>query len=498
MSRKWRLIRFGILSFLGSLLLSLALATPSQSHWADLSVADIVVGETTAQITLTFPTGLIVSADDNRDGQLSADEVRKHQAELESFLGDRIRLTDATGTSGVLTVKPSATATLPSNLKATAGTHSTMQLIYTWLQPVKGVKLDYDLFLPGVSTAHCLTTVSYRGQTQTTILQPDSQDLALMQAAPWYLTGSVPLAIAACFVWGAMHALSPGHGKTIVGAYLVGENATAQQAVFLGLTTTITHTAGVFALGLVTLFLSNFILPEQLYPWLSFLSGLIVVDIGLRLLSRRLQGFTWFKKIFSSHSHDDDHSHEHLPTHSHHHSPDHSHEHLPTHSHHHSPDHSHEHLPADSHHHSHDHPPAQAHQHPHDHSHQHSSTRSLSTHSHLPPGADGSPVTWRSLLALGISGGMVPCPSALVVLLSMVAIGQAGFGLVLVSAFSLGLAGTLTMLGVLLVNARRLFERVPTQFRFARVLPAMSALFITLLGLGISAQAVMQIGLVKI
>jgi len=102
------------------------------------------------------------------------------------------------------------------------------------------------------------------------------------------------------------------------------------------------------------------------------------------------------------------------------------------------------------------------------------------------------------LLALGISGGMVPCPSALVVLLSMVAIGQAGFGLVLVSAFSLGLAGTLTMLGVLLVNARRLFERVPTQFRFARVLPAMSALFITLLGLGISAQAVIQIGLVKI
>lgn len=480
MSRKWRLIRFGILSFLGSLLLSLALATPSQAHWADLSVADIVVGETTAQITLTFPTGLIASADDNRDGQLSATEVRKHQAELQTFLSDRIRLTDVTGTSGILTVKPSATAALPSNLKATAGTHSTMQLIYTWLQPVQGVKLDYDLFLPGVSTAHCLTTVSYRGQTQTTILRPDSQDLALMQTAPWYLTGSVPLAIAACFVWGAMHALSPGHGKTIVGAYLVGENATAQQAVFLGLTTTITHTAGVFALGLVTLFLANFILPEQLYPWLSFLSGLIVVDIGLRLLINRLRSFPWFKKIFSIHS-ADHHSHDHLTVHSH--------EHLPTHSHSHSPAHSHDHVTA----HSHDHPPTQSHQHAHDHSDQHSSA-----HSHLPPGADGSPVTWKNLLALGISGGMVPCPSALVVLLSMVAIGQAGFGLVLVSAFSLGLAGTLTLLGVLLVNARRLFERVPTQFRFARVLPAMSALFITLLGLGISAQAVMQIGLVKL
>ena len=101
MSRKWRLIRFGILSFLGSLLLSLLLATPSQAHWADLSVADIAVGETTTQMTLTFPTGLIASADDNRDGQLSPDEVRKHQAELQSFLSDRIRLTDATGTPGI-------------------------------------------------------------------------------------------------------------------------------------------------------------------------------------------------------------------------------------------------------------------------------------------------------------------------------------------------------------------------------------------------------------
>ncbi|MBM0741988.1 sulfite exporter TauE/SafE family protein [Phormidium sp. CLA17] len=474
MSRKWRLVRFSILSFIGSLVLSLVLATPSQAHWADLAVADIVVNETTAQITLTFPTGLIASADDDRDGQLSAVEVRKHQAELQTFLGDRIRLTDAIGTSGVLKVEPSATTTLPSSLKATTGTHSTMQLIYTWSQPVQGVKLDYDLFLPGVSTAHCLVTVSYKGQTQTAILRPESQELALMQTAPWYLTGSVPLAIAGCFVWGAMHALSPGHGKTIVGAYLVGETATPQHALFLGLTTTITHTIGVFALGLVTLFLANFILPEQLYPWLSFISGLIVVDIGLRLLHRRLQSFTWFKKIFSSPSHTSDHSYEHLPAHSHHSVPDHSH------------------------HHSHEHSSAQSDHHSHDHSHHSTSAHSHQAHSHLPPGADGSPVTWKNLLALGISGGIVPCPSALVVLLSMIALGQVGFGLVLVSAFSLGLAGTLTILGLLLVSARRLFERVPTQLRFARVLPTMSALFITLLGLGISAQAVMQIGLVKL
>ncbi|HAJ62896.1 MAG TPA: ABC transporter permease, partial [Cyanobacteria bacterium UBA8543] len=100
-------------------------------------------------------------------------------------------------------------------------------------------------------------------------------------------------------------------------------------------------------------------------------------------------------------------------------------------------------------------------------------------------------------LVLGISGGLVPCPSALVLLLSTIALGRVGFGLLLVLVFSLGLAATLTGLGLLLVGARRLFERVPTQIRLVRILPAVSALFVTLLGLGITTQALMQIGLVK-
>jgi ABC-type nickel/cobalt efflux system permease component RcnA len=98
---------------------------------------------------------------------------------------------------------------------------------------------------------------------------------------------------------------------------------------------------------------------------------------------------------------------------------------------------------------------------------------------------------------LGISGGLVPCPSALVLLLSSIALGRVGFGLVLVFVFSLGLAGTLTGLGLLLVGARRLFERLPTQVRLVRVLPTVSALFVTLLGLGITTQALLQIGMVK-
>ena len=116
----------------------------------------------------------------------------------------------------------------------------------------------------------------------------------------------------------------------------------------------------------------------------------------------------------------------------------------------------------------------------------------------MPPGGDGSPVTWRSLLALGVSGGLLPCPSALVVLLSAIALGRIGFGLVLVLAFSLGLAGTLTAIGLLLVYTGRLVERLPAQGRWLRLVPAASALFIALAGTGIAAQALVQIGLIRL
>ncbi len=431
----WRRYRLGIILFFGSLLLSITFAAPSLAHWADLAVAEIMVGETETQITLTIPTGLVALADDNQDSQLSAAEVKSHQAELETFLGDRIRLTDGKH-NGTLTVTP--LETVPQNLKVTANTHSTLQLAYSWLQPVQALKMQYDLFLPEAPAARCLATVFQSGQTQNFIFSPQNQQISLMKGSIWQPAGSFLIATLGSFVWGAMHAMSPGHGKTIVGAYLVGARATAQQAVFLGLTTTITHTIGVFALGLVALFASQYILPEQLYPWLSCISGLIVIVIGVNLFISRIRSAQLLKRSHLGHSHADQHHH-----------------------------------------------------HDHDHKHSHGS------HSHLPPGTDGSPVTWRSLMVLGISGGLVPCPSALVVLLSSIALGRIGFGLVLVLAFSLGLAGVLTALGLLLVRAKRLFERLPTQ-QWVRVLPAVSALFIALLGLGITTQALMQIGLVKL
>ena len=260
---------------------------------------------------------------------------------------------------------------------------------------------------------------------------------------------TVLFAVLISFVWGAMHALTPGHGKTIVGAYLVGSRGTARHALYLGLTTTITHTLGVFALGFITYLASEFIVPEQLYPWLSFLSGLFVVVLGLNMCITRLREARKFQPVQSRqysihvHQHDDYvHPHDH---------------------------------------------------HPHDHDHHEGHT-----HSHMPPGADGSPVTWRSILALGISGGILPCPSALIVLLSAIALGRIGFGLLLVVAFSVGLAGVLSAIGILFVYAGRLFQFSSKQSWLFRLLPAASALIITLAGLGITARALIQIGWIRL
>jgi ABC-type nickel/cobalt efflux system permease component RcnA len=260
---------------------------------------------------------------------------------------------------------------------------------------------------------------------------------------------TVLISLAIAFVWGGLHALSPGHGKTIVGAYLVGSRSKFQHAFLLGLTVTLTHTAGVFALGLLTLGTSQLLPIEQVYPWLSLVSGVLVTAIGLKLLINRLQGIQilqqWGLKLNPL-----------TPAHAHH-----SHAH-----HHHSHAHHHDHS-CNHHHHSHD----------------------GYTHSHLPLNSDGTSMSWSSLLALGVSGGLLPCPSALVVLLGAIAVGRIGFGLALVSVFSLGLAGVLTAIGLILVYAKHWFEKLQFQSSPIKLLPTMSALLITLIGIGISTQA---------
>jgi nickel/cobalt transporter (NicO) family protein len=224
-----------------------------------------------------------------------------------------------------------------------------------------------------------------------------------------HLSALVILAsLAAALFWGAAHALSPGHGKTIITAYLVGQRGTPAQAALLGLVVTITHTIGVFALGLVTLALSQLIVPDTLYPWLNLVSGLLVVGIGVAVLRARLR---------------------HRSRHAHHH------------------------------HHHHD---------------QHGNSL-------------------RSLLAVGVSGGLLPCPSALVVLLAAISLHRIAFGLVLILAFSAGLALTITGIGLVAVLARDTFRRVGFDGPLVRLLPAASALVILAAGLAMTVRAVPKV-----
>jgi ABC-type nickel/cobalt efflux system permease component RcnA len=399
--------------------------------------------------------------------------------------------------------------------------------------------------------------------------------------------------LAASIVLGMFHALSPGHGKTVVAAYLVGSRGTARHAVFLGVTVTITHTIGVFALGLITLFASQYILPEKLYPWLGLLSGLIVLGMGLalfraRLNSARLKGPTAGLLESAGHTHTHaghEHSHTHNDSHTHDRTHDHSHtqghehgqpqaeplvigrgklepalalaggqpelraaaETFPPHSHthdhsHSQPDHDHEHghshFEGDPHTHDHDHDhehghshePAQpaeyvelghdhahsdgysheptaghAHTHNHDHYHEHSPENGLvhshggKMHSHLPPGSDGTTVTWKSLLIFGISAGLLPCPSALILMLSAISLNRTALGLLMIIFFSFGLAGTLTLVGLLLVYARDKMGnlKLGAAGKVMRLLPIVSAALVSILGLAITYEGLLQVGFLK-
>ena len=282
------------------------------------------------------------------------------------------------------------------------------------------------------------------------------------------------LALLISFVWGAMHAMTPGHGKTIVGAYLVGSRGTMKHALYLGLTTTITHTLGVFAFGLITMFAAHYIVPEKLFPWITLLSGVFVVGIGMNLFFGRFKSSglsTWLGKLKTNQlalqpAYTSPVNGIHIKTPEHHHQHrfvlasgnDHTHDYIDSH---------------DGHH----------HHHGHDHSH--------ADHSHLPP----ETITWRSLLALGISGGLLPCPSALVVLLGAIALNKIGFGMVLVLAFSLGLAGALTAIGILFIYAGKLFQRFPSSGKIVSFLPVLSALFVSAIGAAIVYKALVEVGI---
>jgi len=210
--------------------------------------------------------------------------------------------------------------------------------------------------------------------------------------------------LVAALFWGAAHALSPGHGKTIVTAYLIGQRGTPRDAAALGAIVTLTHTVGVFALGLVTLALSQWIVPDTLYPWIDLTAGVLVVSIGLTVLRARFR-----------HAH-------------------------------------------------------------HDHHHHHEGDLSR-----------------KSLLAVGVSGGILPCPSALVVLLAAISLHRLAFGLVLIVAFSTGLALSITGLGLVAVLAKRRFAGRSFDGLLVRALPVVSAAVILAAGVAMTVRALPKV-----
>jgi ABC-type nickel/cobalt efflux system permease component RcnA len=207
-----------------------------------------------------------------------------------------------------------------------------------------------------------------------------------------------PLALFLAFVLGCAHAMTPGHGKTLVAAYLVGERGTAGQAVLLGLIVTVTHTLSVFALGLGMYFFAGKFALEPVTKLLEFVSGAAIAVLGLWLLYRRGLEFAG---------------------------------------------------------------QSEGHTHTHDYG--------------------------GNLWALGASGGIVPCPSALVLLLAAISLGRIGFGLILLVVFSMGLALVLIAAGMLVVSGKRFLpvERVLP----VRYLPLVSAAVITVIGLALTLTA---------
>jgi ABC-type nickel/cobalt efflux system permease component RcnA len=268
--------------------------------------------------------------------------------------------------------------------------------------------------------------------------------------APQLGLGIVLMAMAVSVGLGAFHALEPGHGKTVVAAYLVGSRGTAWHALMLGLIVTVTHTAGVYILGAVTLFASHYVVPERLYPWLGVTSGLIIAGLGCTLFVRRYAG--------ASHAHPHQHAHSHSQAHRH------------------------------AHHHAHG--LAEAH------------TRAHGHHAHRPqphPQHIPATVSCRELLALGVTGGIIPCPAALVVLLSALSLNRVGFGLLLIIAFSIGLAAVLIVIGILMVYAHRLMARFQGDgVLMTRWLPLTSATVMTMFGVAIAVQALSTAGILQI
>jgi ABC-type nickel/cobalt efflux system permease component RcnA len=325
---------------------------------------------------------------------------------------------------------------------SSADTSSSATVEKQGVQSTSEHRVETDLIKKG-STPQMVPPTRLSIQTVSPALQllpnkqatPRSRFTELMtnqRMSLWFLLSAAFFAMGL----GALHALEPGHGKTIVAAYLVGSRGRTRHAVGLGLLVTAAHTAGVYMLGALVLYASKYIIPEQIYPWLSIFSGMVIALLALYLLLRAWTG------LEAPDAHDEGVLHTHW----------------------------------------------------------YSLRRSpIETEAALAQSALSTQertVSLKQLLLLGITGGIIPCPAALVVLLSAVSLHRIALGLFLIVAFSLGLAAVLIGIGIAMVKARSLLSRWRSDSPLIkRWLPFASASAMLIAGLAIAGSALPATGL---
>jgi nickel/cobalt exporter len=236
------------------------------------------------------------------------------------------------------------------------------------------------------------------------------------------------------FGLGALHALEPGHGKTVVGAYLIGSKGRISDAVLLGIVVTLTHSGSVILLGVLSIIATHYFVPETVQKILAIVSGLLIIAVGGWMLNVRIR-----QTGEGNHTHHHDHNHDHECDHTH------------------NDDHCH-----------------------HD-------------QSHIPNLAPGERPTIWQLITLGVSGGIVPCHSALAVLLAAISFGNFGRGLALVIIHSIGMATVLVAIGIMMVKAADFAGKYVSESKWTKRVPVISAILITLVGIGLTIKAIVNL-----
>ena len=373
-------------------------------------------------------------------------------------LGDRVQIggpasgapANADGVSGRLTLYPKALLTQPLDMRSVSVAVALGgAALGPWSAP------DAQPLVGAVNPA----PVAGSGLPGSVAAVPGgiADNLAALVDVQDLTPVAILVSLAIAFALGVIHAVSPGHGKTIMAAYLVGTKGSTRQAVGLGLAVTVSHTLGVLALAGITLAASSVLPPERLYPILGVTSGGLVILIGASLLWSRIRALRQARRErVAAFEHGHDHAADHLADDA--------------------VDHR---APG---------PQARlsgrSHGHPHPHPHPHAPLPTETT------------ISWRGLIALGLSGGLVPSASALILLLGSIAAGRVGYGLVLVLGFGLGMAVVLAGIGLLLVHARRLVERRPSVASLGGIVVPVqlaTAALVVVLGIVLTGQALTQV-----